>query len=123
LSPDDSTVFTVAWSNSDGRLLAVGTRGGHARVWELFPPQRGVRRLPGNDVQWLEFDKSGLRALVLSSGKQTGLSVYDAQTARPIGVTDEIGNGSLRPQALRLGILRLHGNSIKWRYQMECSEA
>ena len=68
--------------SSDGGLLAVASRGGHARVWELFPPPRGVRRLPGSDVQCVEFDRSGRRALVANTGRQNSVAVYDVDTAK-----------------------------------------
>ncbi len=81
--PAGNQIEEIAF-NRDGRLLAVASQGGHARVWELFPPQRGVRRLPGHDVEWVEFDNSGRRALVLSGGSQSGLMVYDAQNGKRI---------------------------------------
>jgi WD40 repeat protein/serine/threonine protein kinase len=65
--------------NGNGRMLAAGGRGGRVRVWDVAPPERGVR-LPGNDVQWVEFDASGRRALILSTGSRNGLRVYDVPT-------------------------------------------
>jgi WD40 repeat protein len=81
--PEGNQIEEIAFSN-DGRFLAVGVRGGHARVWDLAPPERDVVRLPGNDVQWVEFDRSGVRSLVLSTGARSGLAVYDTKTGNPI---------------------------------------
>jgi WD40 repeat protein len=71
-------------ARNTGRYLAVAGRGGHTRVWDLSPAQRGVRRLPGNNVEWVEFDRSGARALVLSTGAPSGVGVYDPHTAKLI---------------------------------------
>jgi WD40 repeat protein len=81
--PEGNQIEEIAFSR-DGRFLAVGTRGGHARVWDLAPPQRGVRRLPGNVVQRVEFDSSGRRALALSTGQRSGLTVFDTQTGNVV---------------------------------------
>jgi WD40 repeat protein/serine/threonine protein kinase len=79
--PAGNQIEEIAFSK-DGRLLAVGTRAGRARVWDLSPTERGVRRLAGHDVQWVEFDASGRRALALSTGRQSGLTVFDAHTGK-----------------------------------------
>jgi WD40 repeat protein/serine/threonine protein kinase len=84
--PEGNQIEEIAFSR-DGRFLAVGTRGGHARVWDLSPPEQGVRRVPGNDVQWVEFDASGRRALALSTGRRSGLTVFDAQTGNLLSAT------------------------------------
>jgi WD40 repeat protein len=81
LLPQGNQIEQISF-NHDGRFLAVGTRGGHARVWELFPPERGVQRLSGKDVQWVEFDSSGNRALILSTGEQSAWSNYDVQSGQ-----------------------------------------
>jgi WD40 repeat protein len=79
--PHGNHIKQIAFSRN-GRLLAVAGRGGHARVWDLAPQERGVRRLPGHDVTWAEFDRSGHRALVLSTGQKSGVDLYDAKTGK-----------------------------------------
>ncbi len=81
--PQGNHIEEIAFSR-DGRRLAVGGRGGHARVWDLFPRERGVRRLPGNDVRWVEFDGTGRRALVLSTGSESRLNVYNTQDGHQV---------------------------------------
>jgi WD40 repeat protein/tRNA A-37 threonylcarbamoyl transferase component Bud32 len=77
--PQGSEITQICYSGN-GHFLAVADRAGHARVWELEPAQRGVNRLPGNDVEWVEFDPSGHRALVVSTGSETGVTVYETET-------------------------------------------
>jgi WD40 repeat protein/serine/threonine protein kinase len=77
--PQGNGIAQLAYSGS-GRFLAVADSAGHARVWELEPAQRGVSRLPGNDVEWVEFDHSGLRALVVSTGSKSGVAVYETES-------------------------------------------
>jgi WD40 repeat protein len=68
-----------------GRFLAVAGRGGHARVWDLSPPQPGVRRLPGDTVEWVVFDQSARRALLLSTDARSGIKIFDVPTGNLLG--------------------------------------
>ncbi len=79
--PEGNQIEEIAFS-SDGRRLAVGTRGGHARVWDLSPPAPGVSRLPGNTVEWVDFSPLGHRALVLSTGQKSSLAVYETDSGK-----------------------------------------
>jgi WD40 repeat protein len=85
--PEGNQIEEIAFSD-DGRLLAAACRGGHARVWELSPRPTGVKRLPGRDVQWVEFDPASRRALVLNTGNQSGISVYDVPSGRLVSSAD-----------------------------------
>jgi WD40 repeat protein/serine/threonine protein kinase len=78
--PQGNHIQRIAYSRN-GRLLAVGGAAGRVRVWDLYPAERGVCRFPGNDVQWTDFDSTGARALVLSTGSNRSLGVYDVQSA------------------------------------------
>ena len=103
--PEGNQIEEIAFSG-DGRFLAVGTRGGRARVWELSPPPRDVRRLPGNDVQWVEFDPSGRRALVVSSDAKDGVGIYDTQTGNLVAFAatklGEVKRASFSPDGRRV---------------------
>ena len=90
--PQGNHIEEIAFSR-DGRLLAAAGRGGHARVWDLSPPERGVRRLPGHDVTCVDFDQSGRRALVLSTGSQSSLNVYEPQTGKLLSAASLQGGG------------------------------
>jgi WD40 repeat protein len=78
--PQGNHIEQIAYDGK-GRIFAVAGRGGLVRVWDLSPPESGVRRLAGNDVQWVEFDASGNRALVLSTRSRSSLGVYDVKSA------------------------------------------
>jgi WD40 repeat protein len=82
--PQGGHIEQIAYSR-DGRFLAVGGQAGRVRVWQLSPSERGVQRLPGKDVQWVEFDQSGRRALLLSTGAGSRWTVYDVPTAKLLG--------------------------------------
>jgi WD40 repeat protein len=113
LLPEGNQIEEIAFSRN-GRLLAVGTRGGHARVWELAPPERGVQRLPGHEVQWLEFDPSGAHALIVSSGKAPAVSVFDVQTCKLISTAalrDEVARARFSSDGRR--ILAFGGTQVR----------
>jgi WD40 repeat protein len=77
--PQGNEITQISYSGN-GRFLAVADRAGHARVWELEPAQRGVNRLPGTDVEWVEFDRSGRRALIVSTRSENGVAVFETET-------------------------------------------
>jgi WD40 repeat protein len=103
--PAGNQVEEIAFS-SDGRMLAVASRGGHARVWDLRPTVRGVRRLPGNEVQWVQFDPFGRRALVLSTKDRSALDVYDSETGKLITSStlkpNQVSRALFSPDARRI---------------------
>ena len=81
LLPEGNQIEQIAFS-ADGRRLAVGTRGGRARVWDLSPAEPGVRHLPGREVQWVRFDPTGRRALVVSTVEPYAMDVFDTRDGR-----------------------------------------
>jgi WD40 repeat protein len=103
--PEGNQIEQIAFS-ADGLRLAVAARGGHARVWELFPPQRGVRRLPGTDVDAVEFDSSGRRALLLNLGEKRGLSLYDVHSGELVWTSnfssDQVSETRFSPDGGRI---------------------
>jgi WD40 repeat protein len=103
--PQGNHIEEIAFS-TDGRRLAVGSRGGHARVWDLFPPEHGVRRLPGHDVEWVDFDQSGQRALVLSTRQPSNLGVYEVSKAKLISTAN------LRPGQARYARFSPDGHRV-----------
>jgi eukaryotic-like serine/threonine-protein kinase len=111
--PAGNQIQEIAFSQ-DGRRLAVGTRGGHARVWELSPPWPGAHRLPGSDVQWVEFDRSGRRALLVNTGDHSEVSVYDPQNCKLVSTAavrrGQVKRASFSPDGQR--ILALARNSV-----------
>ena len=102
--PQGNHIEGIAFSG-DGRLLAAAGRGGEARVWDLSPAARAVRRLPGNTVEWVEFDPAGHRVFALSTGRRRDLAVYSAQTG------DLISTASLKTR-LRKAHFSPDGNRI-----------
>jgi WD40 repeat protein/serine/threonine protein kinase len=103
--PQGNHIDEIAFSG-DGRRLAVAGRGGYARVWDLFPAERGVRRLPGNDVEWVEFEPSGRRALLVSTGNRSSLSVYEVQTGKCLSIVnfspDQVTRARFSPDGNRI---------------------
>jgi WD40 repeat protein/serine/threonine protein kinase len=82
--PQGGHIEEIVFSR-DGRRLAVASQGGRARVWELFPAERGVRRLAGSTVSRAEFDHTGRRALLLSIGAKEELAIYDVAAGKLLG--------------------------------------
>ena len=76
LLPEGNQIEQITFSRNS-RFLAAATRGGHVRVWELFPPEQGVRRLPGSAVQHVQFDPTGRRALLINTREKSSWAIYD----------------------------------------------